>query len=221
MLAMAESDWLYSFFKLEHRMKNLFCSVCLLIATAVFGEDIRILAFAGSTRADSYNQQLIQEVAGVAGKMGAKVTVVRLSDYPMPFYDADLEQKEGMPKNAKRLRQLMIDSDAIIIASPEYNHSISGVLKNALDWISRSEDGNGSYEASKGKVFALMSASPGKKGGQRALAHLNEIIGDLKGTVIEQKVSIPHAYKYFGEKERGENPAVKKAIEELLAACKK
>jgi len=164
---------------------------------------------------------LVQEAAVVAEQMGAKVTVVHLSDYPMPFYDADLEQKEGMPKNAKRLRQLMIESDAVIIASPEYNHSISGVLKNALDWISRGEDGDSSFAASKGKVFALMSASPGRKGGKKALVHLRDIIEDLKGTIIEEQVSISHAYKYFGEKEREENPSIKKAIQQVLATCKK
>jgi NAD(P)H-dependent FMN reductase len=179
---------------------------------------MNVLAFSGSTRADSYNQQLVQDAARLAEQMGAKVTVINLRDYPMPFFDEDLEVNKGMPKNALRLRKLMIESDAIIIASPEYNHSVSGVLKNALDWASRGENGGASRDAFKGKNFGIMSASPGKKGGRMGLCHLREIIEDAGGTVVAEQVTIPHAYKYFADNERTDNPLVKKELQELLSA---
>ena len=177
---------------------------------------MKILAFAGSTRADSYNKKLVHEAAAIARKMGAAVTIVDLKDYPMPFYDGDLEAKEGLPKNAVRLRELMIRSDGVIIASPEYNHSLSAVLKNAIDWTSRTPEGGVPREAYKGKRFALMSTSPGKGGGRRGLVHLRQIIEDAGGTVVAKEVSVPDAAKYFSEKNRPENPALKEEIRLLL-----
>lgn len=178
--------------------------------------EVKVLAFAGSTRADSYNKKLVQEAATMASQMGTNVTVIQLSDYAMPFYDADLEMKEGMPKNARRLRQLMIESDAIVIAAPEYNGSIPAVLKNTLDWASRSENGGPSREAFQGKKFAIMSASPSKMGGSRGLKHLNAIIEDVGGIVVQPQVTIPHAHEYFAKKKSQENPALRKELHQLL-----
>lgn len=198
--------------------KNLFfiCFFSVMITIPLFAE-VKVLAFAGSTRADSYNKKLVQDATAMARQMGAKVTVIQLNDYPMPFYDADLEKKKGMPKYAQRLRKLMVDSDAIIIASPEYNSSIPGVLKNALDWASRSEDDGSSREAFKGKKFAIMSASPGKSGGSRGLKHLRAIIEDVGGIVVQEQVTIPYAHEYFTEQERPENPILKVEIQQLLS----
>ncbi len=157
---------------------------------------MNVLVFAGSTRKDSYNKQLASIAAEVATSLGGKVTLIDLKDYPMPLYDADLE-KEGMPKNAKHFRDLMIESDLIAIAAPEYNHSIPAVLKNAIDWASRDEKGGGSKLAFKGKYFALMSASPGKGGGARGLVHLRAVLEDLGGRVIEKETIVPNAYGAF------------------------
>lgn len=175
-------------------MKKIFVFICALAVFPLFGET-NILVFAGSLRAGSYNKQLAQEAAETARKLGAKVTVIDLNDFPMPFYDADLEAKQGMPKNAKRLRALMIASDAVIISSPEYNSSIPAVLKNALDWVSRSEDGGSSRDAYKGKKFAIMSAAAGKSGGARGLVHLRSIIEDVGGEVVPFQVTVPSAYQ--------------------------
>ena len=199
-------------------MKKVLLFFCL-VATIVLlplSAEMKVLAFAGSTRIDSYNKKLVNEAVEIAQQMGAVVTVIDLKDYPMPFYDADLEAEQGMPKNAKRLRELMISHDAIIIASPEYNRSISGVLKNALDWASRGEDGSSSKEAFKGKKFAIMSASPGKNGGSRGLIHLSCVIEDVGGTVIAKQVTIPRAHHYFSEKQRPKNPLLKEEIQLLL-----
>ena len=175
-------------------MKKYLLIAFLSTAISLLAET-KVLVFAGSTREDSYNKKLALEAAQIAREIGAKVTVIDLKDFPMPFYDADLETKQGLPKNAKRFRDLMIASDAIVIASPEYNSSISAILKNALDWASRSEEGGSSRDAFKGKKFAIVSASPGKSGGARGLVHLRSIIEDIGGEVVQQQVTVPRSYE--------------------------
>ena len=199
-------------------MKKILLFTCFVItlAMAQLSAQVKVLAFAGSTRADSYNERLVADAAQIARQMGATVTLINLKDYPIPFYDADLEAKQGMPKNAKRLRELMVNNDAIIIASPEYNSSIPAVLKNALDWASRGEGGNSSRSAFKGKKFAIMSASPGPGGGSRGLVHLRSVIEAVGGTVVPKQVSIPNADQYFSAKDRPENPALKEEVQQLL-----
>src|SRR5262245_61507584 len=106
--------------------------MAMLVLAGPLAAETKILAFAGSTRKDSYNKKLVKEAAQIARKCGANVTVVDLKDYPIPLYDGDLEKDEGMPENAKRIRKMMIESDAILIASPEYNGSLPAVLKNVI-----------------------------------------------------------------------------------------
>jgi chromate reductase len=191
----------------------------LIISTlplALFAE-LKVLAFAGSTRTESYNKKLVREAAEKARAMGAKVTVIDLKDYPMPLYDADLEAKEGMPESAKRLRKIMLEHDAMIIASPEYNASMSAVLKNAIDWTSRSEDGQGSKAAYKDKKIAIMSAARGKRGGARALSHLRLVLEDVGGIVVPSQVELPRVYEEMTpEKQERKNAVLKQELQELF-----
>lgn len=189
---------------------------CVLVLSTTLHAEIKVLAFAGSTRKDSTNKKLIAEAARLAKQEGASVTLVDLKDYPIPFYDADLEAKDGMPPKAKHLRQLMIQSDVIMIASPEYNGSLSAVLKNAIDWISRDEEGKPSRTAFKDKKFVLMSASPGAGGGSRGLAHLRSIIENVGGVVIPQTVVIPDAYKAFDVDGHLQDPKLKSELLQLV-----
>lgn len=176
---------------------NYYIFICFLFCSFHLSAETKVLAFAGSTRADSYNKKLVQEAAEIARKKGATVTVIDLKDFKMPFFDEDLEKTEGMPFAAKQFRQLMLDHQVIIIASPEYNGSLSAVLKNALDWASRNEEGKPSRDAFKGKKFALLSASPGQGGGSTGLTHLRSIIERIGGEVVSKQTSIPSAYKAF------------------------
>lgn len=177
-------------------MLKYYFSLLLLCSAPLAAADTKVLAISGSTREDSWNKKLVKNAADLAKQMGATVTYVDLRDFQMPFYDADVEAK-GMPENAKRLRKMMIDSQAIIIATPEYNASISAVLKNALDWASRDEQGNPSRDAFKGKKFAIMSTSPGPGGGSRALAHLRAIIENVGGEVVTVQTAVPNAHEAF------------------------
>ncbi|MBX7067619.1 MAG: NAD(P)H-dependent oxidoreductase [Parachlamydiales bacterium] len=158
-------------------------------------QETKVLAFAGSTSSSSINKKLIAQAATVARELGAKVTLIDLKDYPIALYDADLEATQGMPENAKKIRELMIESDAIIIASPEHNASIPAVLKNTLDWASRGLEGGSSRDAFKDKTFALMSASPSRMGGSRGLVHLQSIIENAGGYIADKKVTVSNAYE--------------------------
>lgn len=178
--------------------------------------DVNVLAFAGSTREDSVNKKLVAEAASLAEQMGANVTVIDLRDYPMPLYDGDLDENEGIPENAKLLRQLMIQSQTILISSPDYNGSVSGVLKNTIDWATRSEKSGASREAFKGKKFALMSASPSVSGGAKGLTHLKDIIQNIGGTVIPQQVTVPKAYDAFDEQGRLKDQQLRMELQELV-----
>lgn len=187
--------------------------------SATLSAETKVLAFAGSTRVDSVNKKLIVEAANLARQMGANVTVIDLKDYPIPFYDEDLEAREGMPSMARQFRKMMIQSDVILIASPEYNASLSAVLKNAIDWASRGETGGGSREAFKGKIFAIMAASPGSSWGARGLVHLRTILEDIGGSVIPLQVVVPSAYNTFDEKGRLKSEKTKMEIQKLLQSA--
>ena len=192
------------------------CLMFACLALMPLMAEVKVLAFSGSTRKDSYNKKLVEQAAEIARQKGAKVTVIDLKDYPMPFYDGDVETKQGLPSSAKKLRDLMIKSDAVIIASPEYNASISAVLKNTLDWTSRGEKAEYSPDAYQGKKFAIMSASPGGYGGVRALAHLRAIIEGVGGDVIKAQVAVPQAHTAFDAKGNLINVELKKKLEEEI-----
>ena len=160
----------------------------------------KILAFAGSTRTASYNKKLVHVAAEAARAAGAEVTVVDLRDYPLPLFDEDLETAEGLPENAKKLKALMRASDGFLISCPEYNSSITAVLKNTIDWASRAEgDDEPPLVAYKGKAAALLAASPGALGGLRGLVTVRSILGNIGVIVLPDQVAVPKAYEAFDE----------------------
>jgi chromate reductase, NAD(P)H dehydrogenase (quinone) len=159
----------------------------------------KILAFAGSTRVDSFNKKLVKVATEGAREAGAEVTYVDLRDYPMPLYDGDLEAKDGIPENAKKLKKMMLEHQGLLISAPEYNSSISGVLKNTIDWISRPEPGEKPLVCYDQKVAGLLSASPGAFGGMRGLVHVRSILGNINVTVIPEQVAVSKANEAFNE----------------------
>lgn len=160
----------------------------------------RILAFGGSLRRDSFNQKLAAIVAAGARSAGAEVTVIPLRDYPMPVFDEDLERSGGKPEAAARLKALFREHDGLIIASPEYNSSVTAALKNAIDWVSRVDSGDEPMlSALAGKTAVICSASPGALGGLRGLVHLRAILGNIGITVLPDQLAIGGAMKAFRE----------------------
>ncbi len=175
----------------------------------------KILAFAGSTRKDSFNKKLLRLAVEAAKNAGAEVTVIDLKDYPMPLFDGDLEKESGLPENGMKLKKLMIEHDGFLIASPEYNSSFSGVLKNSIDWVSRPEKGVKDMIAFDGKVVSLMSASPSGLGGVRGLAHLRSVLGNIKVIVLPQQVTVPKADEAFDEAGKLKNEKTQASVENL------
>lgn len=159
----------------------------------------RILVFAGSIRSASWNGRLAALAVKALALADADPTLISLSDYALPFYDGDLEQAEGVPEAARRLHAQMTAHQGIFIASPEYNQSVTPLLKNAIDWVSRIRPENERAPSPwKGRVFALGAASPGYYGGTRSLAHLRHILTlALGATVIPEQVSVPAAATAF------------------------
>lgn len=157
----------------------------------------KILAFAGSTREDSLNKKMVRVAADGARAAGADVTWVDLRDYPMPLYDGDLEAAHGLPEAARRLKALFQSHQGLLIASPEYNSMFSGVLKNSIDWISRSEGDEPPLSAFKGKTAVIMSASPGALGGLRGLSPLRLLLSNISVLVLPQQMALGHAQQLF------------------------
>lgn len=158
----------------------------------------RILAFGGSLRRDSFNQKLAAVAAAGAREAGAEVTLIALRDFPLPVFDQDLEDAEGMPSAAKALKQLFREHDGLLIAAPEYNSSLTAALKNALDWVSRAEsDDEPPLAAFTGKTAVLCAASPGALGGLRGLVHVRAILGNIGVTVLPDQVAVSKAHEAF------------------------
>lgn len=167
---------------------------------------VKVLVFAGSARRDSLNKRLARVGARHVREAGGEATFLDLDDYPMPLYHGDLEAAEGLPANAGKLREVFLAHDALLIASPENNSSVTALLKNTIDWLSRSiGDGKGvnsGLAPYRGKLAGLMSASPGPFAGVRGLPHLRQILSSLGVTVLGAQVSIAradHAFTAEGE----------------------
>lgn len=178
----------------------------------------RVLAFAGSTRTDSCNKKLVRVVAASAEATGVDVTVVDLRDLPMPLYDGDLEAREGLPPNAKKFKELLLAHQGLLISSPEYNSSISPVLKNAIDWASRPVPGEESLACFKGKVAGLVAASPGALGGLRGLVHLRSILGNISVIVVPEQAAVSKAHEAFDADGSLKDAGQKKMVDGVGAA---
>lgn len=176
---------------------------------------VRIVAISGSTRRDSYNRKLVRIAARAAEEAGAEVTVADLRELNLPLFDEDFEKDPGTPENARALKNLMIASDGFLIASPEYNSSITAVLKNAIDWASRPAPGEPPLAAFQGKVAAIMGASPGNLGGLRGLVHVRSILGNIGVLVLPDQVAVVRAFEAFTEDGSLADAKQQKAVESL------
>ena len=160
----------------------------------------KILAFAGSTRNGSWNQKLLDVAVGMANESGAEVTSIKLADYELPLFDQDLEASSGLPEQAIELKKLFGEHSGLLLACPEYNSSITPVLKNVIDWVSRpaSQDET-ALAAYQGKTAAIISASPGGFGGLRGLRHVREILSNIKVLVCPGQFALASAHEAFDD----------------------
>jgi len=163
----------------------------------------KILVIPGSVRTGSHNVRLAALAAKELTLLDAEVTRISLVDYPLPIYDADLDSRAGQPAEAVQLKQMIQAHHGILITSPEYSASVTPLLKNALDWVSRvREKGDPTYAAFKDRVFAIASASPAASGGLRSLMALRQILELGCGAlVIPEQIAVASAELAFDDKD--------------------
>jgi chromate reductase len=182
----------------------------------------KILVMAGSLRAGSHNGRLAALVAKELALAAADVSRISLADYPLPLLDADVLANAGPPANAVKLTQMLRAHQGVFIASPEYSASVTPLLKNAIDWISRVRTGNEpAYAAFKGRVFAMGSAAAGSAGGVRSLMALRQILELGCGAlVIPEQINVGRADQAFDDMDnlKDENlaTALKAMVRQLI-----
>ena len=172
----------------------------------------KILAISGSVREGSLNTSLLRVAADAVRAAGAEVTLLNLRDYPMPIYDGDLEAREGIPANARKLKAIFREHQGLLIASPEYNASVSALLKNTLDWVSRADGGENGLVPYQGKVAALFAASQGNLGGLRGLTHLRAVLQNVGVLVLTEQYALPRAHEAFTPEGRLSDPRAQASV---------
>jgi chromate reductase, NAD(P)H dehydrogenase (quinone) len=159
---------------------------------------LNVLILPGSARRDSVNRKLAAVAAELVTEAGAEAVLIDPADFPLPLFDGDLEAAEGLPAAAKALKQKFLAAQALIFVSPEYNSSVTPLMKNLIDWVSRAgSDDEAPLAAYQGKVAGLLAASPGALGGLRGLVHLRSILGNIGVLVVPKQFALGGAYGKF------------------------
>jgi len=179
----------------------------------------KILAFAGSLREKSYNRRVLKVAAEGARRSGSQVDIVDLRDYPMPIFNSDFIEEKGFDPMALKFQELVCSYDGLLIATPEYNGSIPGGMKNMIDWASRKSDKYAMNEVFKNKCAAMITASPGSFGGIRCLAHLRGVLSIMGVNVLPSEIAVPFvAQKFDGDGDEMTDAATRKLLEDLGSA---
>jgi chromate reductase len=185
-----------------------------------------LLFLAGSLRRDSMNKKLARLACSLAEEAGAEASFADLADYGLPLYDEDLIAAHGFPEGALALKARFVAAHGVFLASPEYNGSYSGVLKNALDWASKAHAPNEpKLSAFKGKVYAITSASLGPLGGLRGLIALRMMLGCVESCVTPTQLAIGKGGGAFTENgtlaDEGHAATLRKIVGELVSLSSK
>lgn len=176
----------------------------------------RLIVFAGSTRRGSWNQKLASAAAKMAEEAGAGVTMLDLADYPMPIVNEDLEREEGLPDNVLKLKDVFKAHDGFLVSCPEYNGSITPLLKNTIDWLSRPREGEATLACFSGKTVGLLAASGGGLGGLRGLVHVRAILSGIGAHVIPTQYALSAAHEAFSEDGSLTDPAKSKGVRAVV-----
>lgn len=173
----------------------------------------RILVVAGSLREGAYSKKLAGCGAEALQRLGAHVDLLDLKEVAMPPYDGDMEDSEGLPPGAIAFKARIAAAEGMLIVSPEYNHSIPGTFKNAIDWASRGDE-----DVFEGKVAGLMASSPGGAGGMRMLPHLRQVLTALGVWLLPEQVTLSKAHEAFDEQGELKAPFSASQVEKLCTA---
>ncbi len=158
----------------------------------------KILAFAGSSKVRSLNNQVLTVACDFAKAAGADVTQLQLGDYEIPLFSEDVEAA-GFPDVVVQLQNVFNDHDALLIASPEYNSSVTPLLKNTIDWVTRPGPSQSPLQSFQNKTACLISASPGALGGLRGLRHVREILSNINVLVVPGQFALSSASSAFDD----------------------
>lgn len=185
---------------------------------------MNLLVISGSAREQSVNRKLGSVAAGLAS--GAEVGVLSPNELRMPLFDQELEESEGMPEGVRLVKRKLVEADALLFCSPEYNSSVTPLLKNLIDWCSRVESEDESpLAAYRGKVAGLLAASPGALGGMRGLVHLRAILGNLGVFVVPKQFALGGAYQAFDDggrlKDEKQVDQVRAVVEQTLETARR
>ncbi len=179
----------------------------------------KILALAGSLRANSYSERIVKTAAVGAERAGAAVTYLDLRAHPLPIYNHDEAGRDGFPENARKLQKILSEHDGLLVASPEYNGSLTGALKNAIDWASRATDEYRMGAVFNGKFAAIMTQSPGAFGGIRCLGHLRDILTVLLVNLMPTQIAVGKVHEMFdGGAAEMTDEKMRKTLEDLGAS---
>ena len=181
----------------------------------------RIVVMAGSRRREALSRRVAAACVRALDAAGAEVERVELDDYPAPLYDGDLEAASGLPEAIVRLQRVLYASDGVLVVNPEYNGSLTPLLKNPLDWCSRPNPAD--PERSGGNVYAgraaaVVGSSPGALGGMRGLFHIRDVLGYLGMQVIPQQLAVGKAGEAVGDDDRLRDAAQQDMLDKLAAA---
>lgn len=176
---------------------------------------IKVLAFAGSLRKESFNKRVVNIAADAASAAGAIVTRIDLRDYPLPIFSEDVEATEGLPDAARQLKALFLENQALILGCPEYNSSITAALKNVIDWVSRPAPTETPLQCFMGKVAGLVSASPGALGGLRGLVHVRAILGNIGVFVLPNQMAVGRVNEVLDENDQIKDARVRQAVMQI------
>ena len=176
-------------------------------------EPLRILVIAASSRTGSLNLKLAQLAANVVVKKGAVAELISINEFDCPSFNQDVEKEFGIPEGAERLKRSIMENDAFIIASPEYNGSMPGHLKNIIDWVSRFRP-----QPFNERQALLMSASPSMAGGNRGLWSLRIPLEHLGTRVYPDMFSLAAAHQALTAESQISNEVLAKRFETTLDA---
>jgi NAD(P)H-dependent FMN reductase len=178
----------------------------------------KILIMAGSLRSGSHNARLAALAAKELALAEADVTRISFADYPLPLFDADLMTDSGLPRHAIELKNMLTAHQGVFIASPEYSASVSPLIKNSIDWMSRGRDGNEpNYAAFKGRVFAIGAAANGAAGGLRGLMALRQVLELGCGAlVLPEQITVGRANQAFDDMDNLKDETLAASLKALV-----
>lgn len=186
---------------------------------------VRVLVLSGSERQGSFNKKLAAVAADVARRAGADVSTLDLRALALPLYDGDLEKGSGVPAGARALRDALLQSDAVLLSTPEYNGFPTPLVVNSFDWLSRlqPEDGKPSgLGTTASKPLAMLAASPGLLGGLRSLNYTKQFLSmTFAMLAVPQQFALARAGEAFDEQGALKDPKQQQSVETVVHALLK